>query len=393
MTVSQAIGLCATLTILEPDPVYYDEQFSTLLLALGKISPVVEPVELGRVYVGVDGLDRLIGNAEDQIRAIEGAIARAGSGQRRAEANRGIKRRWGRDRHESVTARQFTARRSPLTTGAGGAAGWHGLRLGWARGKFAAWVAACRAKPGHPVVLPDDERNHFLNAQSVAVLPVESDTHRRLWQLGIRTLGNLATLPVEAVVSQFGREGRTAWQLAAGLIVEPVVGKQPPENIVTHIEFPLPVADRTILSYAIGKLVDRALRDPRRVGWRVHSLRAHAQMEQGASWLTEVTLKEPSADCQHICAPINTRLEQTPPTGAIDTITVEITALVRGTSELQLFARDSSSAARAGRHRALRWASKEIQKRLNRSMLHHIIEVHPWSRLPERRYALIDYDP
>jgi len=26
-------------------------------------------------------------------------------------------------------------------------------------------------------------------------------------------------------------------------------------------------------------------------------------------------------------------------------------------------------------------------------MLHHIIAVQPWSRLPERRYALIDYEP
>ena len=61
MTVSQAIGLCPTLTLLEADPVHYDELFSRLLLKLGDVSPVVEPMELGRVYVGVDGLERLIG--------------------------------------------------------------------------------------------------------------------------------------------------------------------------------------------------------------------------------------------------------------------------------------------------------------------------------------------
>jgi hypothetical protein len=31
--------------------------------------------------------------------------------------------------------------------------------------------------------------------------------------------------------------------------------------------------------------------------------------------------------------------------------------------------------------------------RVSRSCLYHIIEVQPWSRLPERRYALIDYEP
>jgi nucleotidyltransferase/DNA polymerase involved in DNA repair len=45
MTVSQAIGLCPVLTLLEADPVHYDELFSRLLLELSDVSPVVEPVE------------------------------------------------------------------------------------------------------------------------------------------------------------------------------------------------------------------------------------------------------------------------------------------------------------------------------------------------------------
>src|ERR1044071_6343414 len=37
MTISQAIGLCATLTLCEPDPVFYDERFSDILQRLGRI--------------------------------------------------------------------------------------------------------------------------------------------------------------------------------------------------------------------------------------------------------------------------------------------------------------------------------------------------------------------
>src|SRR5207244_978447 len=48
MTVSQAIGLCPALKLCEPDPVHYDEQFARLVAALVTVSPVVEPVELGR---------------------------------------------------------------------------------------------------------------------------------------------------------------------------------------------------------------------------------------------------------------------------------------------------------------------------------------------------------
>ena len=54
---------------------------------------------------------------------------------------------------------------------------------------------------------------------------------------------------------------------------------------------------------------------------------------------------------------------------------------------------DAVAAARAGRRRALRVAAREIHQRLKRHMLYRVIEVQPWSRLPERRYALIAFEP
>ena len=57
MTVSQAIGLAPTLKLCEADPVHYDERFSSLLGSLTDVSPVVEPAELGRLFVGLDGLE------------------------------------------------------------------------------------------------------------------------------------------------------------------------------------------------------------------------------------------------------------------------------------------------------------------------------------------------
>ncbi|MGH7644868.1 MAG: hypothetical protein ACREMR_04705, partial [Gemmatimonadales bacterium] len=108
---------------------------------------------------------------------------------------------------------------------------------------------------------------------------------------------------------------------------------------------------------------------------------------------TEVTLKDPSADRDRIAAPLTVRLEQAPPTGAVERLAVDFLAFTPGTTELQLFARDAASAARAGRRRALRAAAQEIKTRFHRPLLHHVVEVQPWSRLPERRYALIDFEP
>jgi hypothetical protein len=105
------------------------------------------------------------------------------------------------------------------------------------------------------------------------------------------------------------------------------------------------------------------------------------------------TLKDPSASREYLMAPLTAQLERSPPAGAVERLVVEFTAFAPGTAELQLFARDANAAARAGRRRALQSAAREIKLRLKRSLLSHVIEVQPWSRLPERRYALIDFEP
>ncbi len=354
MTVSQAIGLCPILRLCEPDPVHYDERFARLLAALNEISPVIEAGELGLAYVGTDGLEGIFGSPEKIVEAIK-------CGLRNAEC---------------------------------------GARVGWGHGKFTAWVAASRAKPGEAVIVPSGREGKFLAAQPIAVLPLDPDTHRRLRQLGIRTLGALAALPEEAVAAQFGAVGRQLWRLAAGQTVEPVVGGVAPEPIVAALTFFTPVGERDLIERALEQLITRALKDPRRIGWRVQALRLRADVESwgesnegSRSWLVTVLLKDPTADAARIAAPLKTRLEQAPPAGAVMRLVLELTAFAPGTTELQLFARDDTAAARAGQRRALESAAREIQQRIKRTCLYHVIEVQPWSRLPERRYALIDFEP
>ena len=363
MTVSQAIGVCPTLRLCEPDPVHYDERFARLLAALNEVSPVVEPGELGLAYVGGDGLEGIYGGPEKIVEAIQLRIADFGL-------------RIGNGSVESAI-------RNPQSA----------IRVGWGLGKFTAWVAASRAKPGEAIIIPVGGEGQFLAAQPIAVLPLDPDTHRRLRLLGIRTLGALAALPEEAITAQFGALGRRLWRLAAGRIAEPVEGREAPEPIVAALTFFTPVGERELLGRSLDQLIARALKHPRRIGWRVQGVRLRADLEGGGSWLAAVLLKDPTADGTRIAAPLEMRLEQSPPTGAVERLVLEFTAFAPGTAELQLFARDAGAAARAGQQHALQSAAREIRMRMKRSCLYHVIEVQPWSRLPERRYALIDFEP
>src|SRR6266498_3359964 len=334
MTVSQAIGLCPTLRLIEPDPVHYDERFANLLSALTEVSPVVEAAELGLAYVGVDGLEGIYGSREKIIEALKKTLEC-----------------------------------------------WNVGRIGFGQGKFIAWVAASRTKPGEAIVVPLGEEQMFLASQPVSVLPLDPDTHRRLRQLGIRSLGALAALPEAAVTAQFGALGKRLWRLAAGRIAEPVAGSIAPEPIVAALTFFTPVGERELLLHALDQLIARALKHPRRIGWRVHALRLRADLEsdqmdsvvsRGAaccaptnrSSLVSVLLKDPTADGARIAAPLKTHLEHSPPTGGVERLVLEFIVFDPGTTEIQLFARDAQAAARAGQQRALRHAAREVRMRV-----------------------------
>src|SRR5882762_3446883 len=74
MTVSQAIGLCSSLRLIEPDPVHYDDCFARVLTALNEISPVIESGELGLAYVGIDGLEGIFGSPGEIVEAIRRTV-------------------------------------------------------------------------------------------------------------------------------------------------------------------------------------------------------------------------------------------------------------------------------------------------------------------------------
>src|SRR2546423_7221379 len=250
MTVSQAIGLCPTLRLLEPDPVHYDDCFSRLLSAFTEISPVIESGELGLAYIGMDGLAGIYGAPEKIVEVIKRMMETWNVGK--SEAGSTVQ-------HSNIPS----------------------FRLGFGLGKFTAWVAASRAKPSEAIVVNAGDERTFLASQPIAVLPLDPVTHRRLRQLGIRTLGALAALPQAAITAQFGDTGKRLWQLAAGRITEPVEGRVAPEPIVAALTFFTPVGERELLAHSLDQLIARALKHPRRIGWRVHAMRLRADLESG----------------------------------------------------------------------------------------------------------------
>jgi DNA polymerase-4/protein ImuB len=354
MTIGQALGLVSDLVVVEPDPAAYGQAYGYLRDALYGVSPIIEAggeEHEGRVFIGMDGLAPLYGNPVAQLQHIERVVLRA-------RATIGFRGR---------------------------------PHLGWGRGKFVAWVAAATGRPQRLVVVSEAETTGFLARQPVRVLPVLPAVIERLERLGLVTLGAVAALSESALVSQFGRQGRKAWRYASGRALRAVRAEQPDDPLVVSLDLAAPSGDREFVNRAVDRLIRRVLHHGKRRGRSIRAVRMLAYFDQGGSWSAKVVFKEPTAESTAIGRMLRQHLGANPPQGLVARLTLRCTAFGPEAIQRQVFQQDASSHARGDRLQSLSDVVEQI--RLRHMKLFRIMELAPWSRIPERRHVLIDFDP
>jgi nucleotidyltransferase/DNA polymerase involved in DNA repair len=227
----------------------------------------------------------------------------------------------------------------------------------------------------------------FLARAPVSLLPLPTDTRRRLERLGLRTLGDLAALPPATVQARFGTDGRRAWELARGHDPEPVRARLPPESVIESLTLAAPATSRETLLIAITQLALRAFDRAALQNRHVRQARLRASLEGGQAWEQITILREPGGRKRLIEA-LGYRVQALSLPGPIEELTLELSGLIDVTSRQELL---------PGFHSRRPWqlaeASRHLTQRFGTSGLYRVAEVEPWSRLPERRQALIAYDP
>ena len=227
MPLRPALALCPQAAFLEPDPARYQDAFEAVLRALEGISPLVEPVELGSAYVGVNGLGGL---------------------------------------HRDEMALGEALVQACLAHGQNGSAGSLLPSVGLGEGKFVAWAAAVTSAPGEACVVPSGREAAFLAPLDLSLLPCLPITLRRLGLLGLRTVAELASLPLGAVQAQLGPEGRRLWELSHGLDQEPLRPRRHEESASERLAFSEPAASTEALLAVGRQLLGRLLHRPEQAG-------------------------------------------------------------------------------------------------------------------------------
>jgi len=345
MPLREVLPLCHEAVVLQPDPVRIAGVLDDVAGALQRVSPAVEVAAGGFLFLDLRGLKALYrGEVVAVVEALRAAVP-------------------------------------PLLR----------PRLGMARGKVVAMTAARVAGSGSGAcVVPASGTRRFLAPLPVDHLPMLTpEVVQRLGLLGLRTIGDLAALPFSAVQAEFGPAGAQSWRLATGHDDAPLVPRAYLPSVHAALRFDDPLASIEAVMAALDQLLAQAFGNPALQGRSVRQVRLRALLADGTSWERLFTFKEALSGRETARRALKSKLDLPNglPPAALDELYLELLGLGgEAAKQGNLFV------ARAKQLGQIAEAARQLRARYGGVPLYHAMEVEPWSRIPERRWALVTCD-
>ena len=180
------------------------------------------------------------------------------------------------------------------------------------------------ARSGLGINVEDHETlQHHLNRLPVACLDAEAGIFQSLERMGIRTVGQLARLPRDALARRFGQRLLDQLDRAFGNRPDPQTPFTPPSGFSARLALPSPVSEAEALLFAAHRLILQMAGYLSAGNAGVMRLRLMLENEDGKTSDVIVALSIPSRDPKHLLNLLRERLSQTSLTGRSEAITLE----------------------------------------------------------------------
>ncbi len=321
--------------IIEADTPLYALVFDEIIENLEHLVPDIEAAAPGLAYVGIWGLEGLYGDDAHVVRLLAGAVD------------------------------DFD------------------LRIGVGDNKWLAYAASLlsRANSGRKVT---GEPGRFIDKFPVDSLPIPYSLIKRLHAFGLTTMGHIADIPRGPMEAQFGQSGGTAWDLANGIDNRPLIPKRSVMGVSEHLDFPDPTVSMAAILPALESLLVRAYGRPQLARRFARQANIQSKVFQHAPWTMRVPFKDPAGSKNQALFAIKSKLDMAEIPGPLEDMRITLSGI---TGEA---GRQESMWKEVKRDTDLQETISQLRSRLRIAPpIYQVRELEPWSRIPERRYALV----
>jgi len=263
MPMAVALRRCPQAVVLEPHYERYQAASRQVMQILGDVTPLVEPLSIDEAFLDVGGARGLFGPPwhigrmlRERIRAETGLVASVGA----------------------------------------------------ASTKFVAKLASSRAKPDGLLVVPHDETLRFLHPLPISALwGVGRATEEKLARLGLRTVGDVASTPVDALRRAVGEAAAAKLHALAWARDDRSVTPERAEKSIGHEStYERDLTDDTVIDRELLRLSDAVARRLRAGGWVARTVSVKVRFGDFTTLTRSQTLVEPTDIAQRVASEART---------------------------------------------------------------------------------------
>jgi DNA polymerase IV len=258
MPVGRARRLCPQAVFISPRHRLYGEVSREVMAIFRAVTPEVEPLSLDEAFLDVSG-----------------ALRRLGTPRQIAELIRQQVRE-----QQSITC-----------------------SVGVASVKFAAKIASARCKPDGLLVVGETGLLDFLHPLPVGALwGVGERAQEVLTRLGLRTVGDIAHVPVATLRRELGAAGEHLHALAWGRDERPVMPRREEKSVGAEETFPVDVDDPEVIRKELLRLSGRTAQALRGAGCVARTVTVKLRLASFKTITRSRTLGEPTDVAREIYA-------------------------------------------------------------------------------------------
>ena len=189
-----------------------------------------------------------------------------------------------------------------------------------------------------PIVVPPEHEGESLRDLPLTALPMTQEQAEMLELWGMRSLGELASLPEKDLVVRMGQEGKRLRLLARGEHPHLMVPEEAPFRLAEYVAFDSPVELLDSLLFVLGPMLDQLLARAQNRALSLASVTVTLGLDRGGEHVRTLKPSLPVSQREVLLKLLHLDLQAHPPSAGVMSVSLKAEPGDRSTVQLGLFA-------------------------------------------------------